>query len=77
MNDRPYRFSVCKTALEGLLGDLSILAGDVVGPSGSTVHSVLDTAIVNAEVLLSQLQKAKVAGMIVFPSPTEVIEAEA
>ena len=77
MNDRPYRFDVCKTALEGLLGDLAILAGDVVGPSDSSTRSVLDTAIVNAEVLLSQLQKARAGGpVIVFPSPAEALECD-
>jgi hypothetical protein len=76
---RRYRYSVAARSLEGLLLlDLSILSGDSVGPSDCSVHSVLETAIVNAEVLLSQLRQAKAGNVAdsptVYPSPSEAME---
>jgi hypothetical protein len=75
---RPYRFDVARRSLICLLGDLSILAGDIVGPSDVTVQAVLNTAIVNAEVLLKQLRAAQDGRVaippLVFPSPTECMD---
>jgi hypothetical protein len=65
------------SALSSLLWDLSILAGDRVGPSGVSWQDVAGTARVHAEVLAHQLELARTgqheAG-ITFPSPAEIVD---
>ena len=66
-------------ALNHLLGDLSILAGDVVGPSGVSWQDVAGTAAVNARHLAALLEAARKGdheGLLVFPSPAEALEVE-
>jgi hypothetical protein len=65
------------SALSSLLWDLSILAGDRVGPSGASWQDVARTARMNAEVLAHLLELARTgqheAG-ITFPSPAEILD---
>lgn len=73
----PARYTVMRFALEGLLSDLSILCGDSVGPSDSSTRDVLQTAIVNAQVLADQLTKASRGdseSFLTYPSPSEAME---
>jgi hypothetical protein len=74
---RRARYETMKTALENLLNDLSILAGEKVGPSGVSWQDVAGTAMVNAQVLADQLKAAREGNsesFITFPSPAETLE---
>ena len=59
-----------KRELENALLDLSILSGDRLGPSGSTVHDVRKTCAVNLRVLAQRIER----GLDVYPSPDEAVE---
>lgn len=67
------RFSVMQSSLENLLSDMAMLAGDIVSPSDVDRSAILKTAIVNAEVLLSQLKKSQ-GSFPVYPSPREAVD---
>lgn len=74
---RQARFNVMERALIGLLNDLRILSGEIVGPSGVSWQDVAGTAALNAQVLADQLTQARAGnshGPIVFPSPSEAME---
>ena len=70
---RPYNYDTTKRVLRDLLGDLRILAGDVVGLYDSPVRVVLGTAIVNAKALTKQLEAARddPGPFLTFPSPDD------
>jgi hypothetical protein len=66
-----------QTALINLLDDLAILAGDKMGPSGSSWQDVAGIASVNAWVLFKQLEAAYQGNHepgITFPSVAEWVE---
>jgi hypothetical protein len=68
-----------REALCNLLSDMSILAGDIVGPGGTSWQDVAGTAMVNAQVLASQLEQARLGNcesFITFPSPAECLGDE-
>lgn len=73
---RRAQFKVMEQALEALLHDLSILPGDIMGPSDATMRDVIGTAKTNARVLADQLDAAYAGNsesFIAFPSPSDVI----
>jgi hypothetical protein len=61
------------------LRDLSILAGDQIGPSNMTWQDIAGIAADNLEALVAQLRAAKggnAEAFIAFPSPSELLEVE-
>lgn len=76
---RTARYEIMKRALAGLLADMAILGGDVVGPSDASMRDVIGTAKTNARVLAAQLEAAYQGdqeSFLVFPSPSEALETE-
>lgn len=68
-----------KRLLTDALGDLAILSGDVMGPSGASWQDVAGTAAVNLTCLanmLTEARKGNAEPFITFPSPAECMEAE-
>ena len=68
------RYNTMRMALCNLLDDMRILSGDVVGPSGVSWQDVAGTAMVNAQVLASQLEQARLGNaewFLTFPSPDD------
>lgn len=75
--ERKAQYKIMREALTNLLGDLNILCGNQVGPSNASWQDVAGTAMVNAEVLASQLKQAHIGNHeagIVFPDPTDCAE---
>lgn len=75
---RKATYKTMETALRNALNDLAILAGEKVGPSGSSWQDVAGTAAVNLTVLANQLNEARhgnAESFITFPSPSECLEA--
>jgi hypothetical protein len=69
-----------KTALTNALGDLEILAGNRVGPSGSSWQDVAGTAATNLQWLANMLYAARQGNHeagLVFPDVDECLEASA
>jgi hypothetical protein len=76
---RPATYDFMEQLLKNVLHDLSILAGDIVGPSNATWQDVAGTASANLQVLASQLDKARNGQAepgITFPSPAECLPEE-
>ena len=76
---RRAQYDIMRRALENALSDLAILAGDIVGPSDASWQDVAGTCAVNLEVLAMQLRAARAGNaepFLVFPSPSEAMEAE-
>lgn len=73
---RQLTYANIEASLRDSLGDLSILAGDVVGPSDSCWQDVASTAALNLRELARLIEAARSGrgGMQVFPSPREVLE---
>ncbi len=72
------KYTTLERTLRNLLHDLTILSGDVIGPSGTSWQDVAGTASVNAQVLaniLSEARKGNHESALVFPSPAECIES--
>lgn len=73
-----YRFGIADRAMLNAVTDLTILSGDIVGPSNRSVDGVLTTAIANLEVLLKQLKAAQEGQVadppLVFPSVKDAVE---
>lgn len=73
------RYATNKTIEQALidsLNDLSILAGEVVGPSDVSWQDVAGTASINLRWLATLLDNARQGNCelpIVFPSPTELL----
>jgi hypothetical protein len=66
-----------KQSLKDLLEDLSILAGEKLGPSDASWQDVAGTAAINARHLASLLDSARKGNhepFICFPSITDVME---
>lgn len=60
--------------LHNALGDLRMLTGDEVGPSGSSWQDIAGTAVVNLRALADQIEQARqgnAESAIVFPSPAD------
>lgn len=79
MTGRRATYQRMREALCNLLNDMSILAGDKVGPSDVSWQDVAGTAMVNAQVLAAQLEQARLGNcesFITFPSPAECLEGE-
>lgn len=78
MSARFYKYETAKRYLTQALEDLSIIAGDSVGPSDASWQDVAGTATVNLRCLADQLDQARVgnvaSGPVVFPSPAECLE---
>jgi len=73
------RFIHMHAALRELLNDLTILAGEKVGPSDASWQDVASAAAIHAANLARQLHAASQGNheaMIVFPSPAECLETE-
>lgn len=73
------RYETMKRALENGLHDMAILAGDIVGPTDVSWQDVAGTAMVNFQVLGSQLEQARLGNAeagLVFPSPSEALGEE-
>ena len=72
---RKATYQIMRVALCNLLEDLRILSGDKMGPSDiKGWQDVAGTAMVNAQVLASQLEQARLGNhesFIVFPSPDD------
>ena len=73
----PYRYDTAERTMRNMLGDLRILAGDEVGPSGATWRNVAGTAILNLRSLARQIETAAFSDeaaveVPVFPTPDEV-----
>lgn len=71
-------YDAMKRALESLLRDMSVLAGERVGPSDSAWQDVALTACTSARVLADQLDQARQGRCesgITFPSPSEACDA--
>lgn len=75
---RKATYQTMKRLLENALNDMAILAGDKMGPSDAAWQDVAGTCATNLEALAAQLHSARrgnhEAG-IVFPSPSETLEA--
>lgn len=74
-------YETMKRTLENALHDLSILAGDIPGPSGATWQDVAGTAATNLHALAIMLENARngaysTRGFLTFPSPAEALERE-
>lgn len=67
-----------RDSLTNALNDLSILAGDIMGPSDVTWQDVAGTAAVNLRVLASYIDDVREGrsqvSFPVFPSPAECME---
>lgn len=76
LRTRAYRYELACETLKNAIGDLSILAGDEVGPSDASWQDVAGTASVNLRALASMIEAARagnvVNGPVVFPSLSEV-----
>lgn len=77
--DLQYRakYTTLERTIRNLLYDLTILSGDVVGPSDASWQDVAGTASVNAQVLaniLAEARKGNHEAGLVFPSPAECLE---
>lgn len=62
--------------LINILNDLSILSGDILGPSGVSWQYVAGTTMVNLRVLANQIEQARLGNcesIITFPSPKECV----
>lgn len=72
---RPYRYERARKLLATALGDLRILAGDDVGPSGASWQDVAGTCAVNLRCLADAIEQARAgnvaSGPVVFPSPSD------
>ena len=76
---RPYSYTVAERTLRNALHDLSILAGDVMGPSDATWQDVAGTAVLNLRALASIIEWARegrTGSFPAFPSPAEALEAQ-
>jgi len=76
---RKATYAEMKRLLTNALGDLSILAGDAVGPSDVSWQDVAGTATVSLQCLVWQLEEARKGNcesFITFPSPSECLEDE-
>lgn len=72
-SSKPYRYEEALELWRAIVGDLAILAGDEVGPSGANWQDVAGTLAVNLTVLAARIDAARygkvVNGPAVFPSP--------
>lgn len=74
---KPVTYEQMKTALGCALDDMEVLAGDRVGPSGSSWQDVAATAAVHFRdmaILLARASTGDHEACIVFPSPVELLE---
>ena len=79
MPSRRATYETMHRAMCAALHDLSILAGDIVGPAGVSWQDVAGTCATNLEVLARQLHAARQGNcepFVTFPSPTEWVEVE-
>ena len=73
---RPYSFQLAERTLANALHDLSVLAGDRIGPSDASWQDVAGTAAANLRALADMIEAARQGGSLVaFPSPAEVLES--
>jgi hypothetical protein len=71
-----YNYETAERTLQNVMGDLAILAGDVVGPSDVSWQDVAGTAAVNLSVLASLIEDAREEGSFIsFPSVSEAVSA--
>ena len=78
-NQEKATYKRIESALRDLLGDMEILAGDVMGPSDASWQDVAGTAAVNAEVLahlLNEARRGNAEAFFTFPSPSECLKAK-
>ena len=72
---RPYSYQLAGRTLANALHDLSVLAGDIMGPSDASWQDVAGTAAANLRALAEMIEAARQGpGPVVFPSPAEVLE---
>ena len=72
----PTTFRRLESSLKSALLDLSILSGDIAGPSDSTWQDVAGTAAVNLHHLARLLENARAGNLescLVFPAPSECL----
>jgi len=72
----PTTFRRLESSLKSALLDLTILSGDINGPSDSTWQDVAGTASVNLRYLASLLDNARAGHLescLVFPAPSECL----
>lgn len=76
----PVTYARLEQQMKDALGDLSIIAGDVVGPSNASWQDVAGTAAVNLRVLADMIDRCRlglnVETPVVFPSPAECLDTE-
>ena len=76
---RKATYARMKDLLECALGDLEILCGNRIGPSGVSWQDVAGTCAVNLHALASQLEQARLGNaesFTSFPSPAEYFDNE-
>lgn len=72
------RYTTLKRSLEGLLLDLSILAGERMPAQGASMRDVIGTAALNAGSLHAELKLAlggRTESFMTYPSPAEALES--
>lgn len=77
---RPYDYMTVLRAMNNMVGDFKILAGEEMGPSDATWQDVAGTLEVNLRVLANQIESARTGnvndGPVVFPSITAMAEED-
>jgi hypothetical protein len=83
-NSKPYRYEEARKLLASIIGDLNILSGDTVGPSGVSWQDVAGTLACNLKVLALRIEAARAGCLtsargvtespVVFPSIAEAID---
>ena len=73
-----YSYKRARETLRTILGDLDILSGDTMGPSGVTWQDVAGTCAVNLRHLASLIEEARKGnvsdGPVVFPNAADAME---
>lgn len=76
--NRAYRYEEAKQLLANIIGDINILSGDTVVPSGVSWQDVAGTLAVSLRVLALRVEAARkgnvIDGPVVFPSIAEAID---
>ena len=76
---KPYYYLTVLRAMNNMVKDFRILAGEEAGPSDATWQDVAGTLEVNLRVLANQVEAARKGnsnGPVVFPSITAMAEED-